>query len=115
MTVPFPGYSDPVDVLALRQAVEFLVAEGLAGKRVEFGTVTVPVSGTPSTGQVSVTFSEPFTGSLPVIFVSPGNWLYNVSWGSRTLTGFQISARRTTEASSSVTDIPVTWIAVGNR
>lgn len=127
MTVPFPGYSDSVDVMALRQAVESLInakaaelqaalaATGLAGKRVEYGSVTVPISGTPPTGSVNVTFSQPFTGSLPAIVVSGGNWLFTVSWGDRTLTGFRVNARRSTEASTSVTNIPATWIAIGNE
>lgn len=97
-------------------AVDQLEADVVAKipySRIETGSVTVPVGGTPSTGQVSVTFSKPFTGSLPALFVSTGNWLYTVSWGSRTLTGFLVSARRSTEASSSVTSIPVSWLAIG--
>lgn len=105
----FPTYSDSVDVAQLQAAIAAMIPYA----HVEAGTVTVPVSGTPSTGQVNVTFSQPFSGN-PVILVSSGNWLYNASWGSRTSSGFQVSARRTTEASSSVTSVPVTWIAFGN-
>jgi len=104
---------DPI-VSVDTQVQALLTAMGLAGKRIESGVVTVPVSGTPSTGQVNVTFSQPFSGN-PVIIISSGNWLYNATWGNRTPSGFQVSARRTTDASSTVTNIVVSWFAVGNR
>lgn len=104
----FPTYSDSVDVAQLQAAI----AEMIPYAHIEAGTVNVSVSGTPSTGQVNVTFSQPFSGN-PVIIVSSGNWLYTVSWGSRTSSGFQISARRSTESSSSVTSVPVSWVALG--
>lgn len=109
MTVPFPGYADPVDVLTLRQAVESAIA---AHTQAGFASGSIPAGETSV--DIPVVFSPPFTTSpaigLGVRVVSAGG--YTASIVAKSLSGFTIRVYRPAGTSpTSIPNVNIDWIA----